>query len=316
MKALITGITGFAGSHLAENLLSHNVEVTGTTLKGESQENTREFRKEISIAQAALEDNASLKRAVNRFKPNWVFHLAAWAAVGKSFDNPVRTMEVNLMGTLNLFEVLRDRDYIERIIFVSSADVFGPLPPRKMPIKPDYALQPVSPYGVSKASADLASYQYFRAYDLPVVRIRAFNHTGPRQQTGYMVPDFASQIVEIERTGKSGSISVGNLSAKRDLADVRDIVDGYRRAAEKGRPGEAYILATGKAASVESYLKTLLDAAEVNIKVKTDKSRLRPVEVPLLVGDITKARREFGYKPQIPISRTLGDTLEYWRKKK
>ena len=217
------------------------------------------------------------------------------------------------MGTLNLFEALRGRDYIERVIFVSSADIFGPLPPGKMPIKPDYPLNPVSPYGVSKAAADLASYQYFRAYDLPVVRVRAFNHTGPRQQTGYMIPDFCSQIAQIERSGKPGTIRVGNLSAKRDLADVRDIVDGYRLAAAKGHPGDAYILATGRAASVESYLQTLVKSAEVSIKVETDKSRLRPVEVPLLVGDITKARRELGYKPRIPISQTLNDTLEFWR---
>jgi GDP-4-dehydro-6-deoxy-D-mannose reductase len=313
MKALITGITGFAGSHLAENLLAHNIDVCGTTLKGESRDNTRAIRNDITIAQAALEDINALRRAVNRFKPNWVFHLAAWADVGKSFDNPIRTMEVNLMGTLNLFEVLRDRSFIEGIVFVSSADVFGPLPPSKMPIKPDYPLQPVSPYGVSKAAADLASYQYFRAYGLPVIRVRAFNHTGPRQQTGYMIPDFCSQIVAIERSGKPGSIRVGDLSARRDLADVRDIVNGYRLAAAKGRAGEAYILATGKAATVESYLRTLVKGAKAQIEVATDKSRLRPVEVPLLVGDISKARKRLGYRPQIPITQTLSDTMKYWR---
>jgi len=222
-------------------------------------------------------------------------------------------MEVNLMGTLNLFEVLRGCDYVERIVFVSSADVFGPLPPARMPIKPDYPLQPVSPYGVSKAAADLASYQYFRAYNLPVIRVRSFNHTGPRQQTGYMIPDFCSQIAAIEHTGKPGVIKVGNLSAKRDLSDVRDIVDGYRLAAANGTPGDAYILATGRAASVESYLMTLVKASTVKIEVKSDKSRLRPVEVPLLLGDISKARKLLGFKPHIPISQTLSDTLEFWR---
>ncbi len=313
MKALITGITGFAGSHLAENLLAHNIEVCGTTLKGESRANIKPIRKGISVVQAALEDKTALQRALKRFQPDWVFHLAAWAAVGKSFSAPVRTMEVNLMGTLNLYEALRQHKSVEKIVFVSSADIFGPLPPTKMPIKPDFPLQPVSPYGVSKAAADLASYQYCRAFGLPIIRIRAFNHTGPRQQTGYMIPDFCSQIAAIERTGKAGIIKVGDLSAKRDLADVRDIVDGYRLAAANGNPGDAYILATGKAASVESYLKTLVRAAKVEIEVKSDKSRLRPVEVPLLVGDISKARRQLGFKPHIPISQTLSDTLEFWR---
>ena len=183
-----------------------------------------------------------------------------------------------------------------------------------MPIKPDYPLRPVSPYGASKAAADIVSYQYYRAFGLPVVRIRAFNHTGPRQATGYVIPDFCSQISRIEKSHRKGIIRVGDLSAKRDIADVRDIVDGYRLAAERGTIGDAYILASGKADTVENYLHMLVKHSTADISIRVDKKLLRPVEVPLLVGSISKAKRELGYKPRYKIEETLVDTLEYWRK--
>lgn len=313
MKALITGIAGFAGSHLAENLLQHGFEVCGTALPGESLANLSAIKKNVAVLRATLDDVKKLSQFVGKQKPQLVFHLAAFAAVGKSFAVPVETMQVNLMGSLNLYEVLRGQKSIESVVFVSSADVFGPLQPSRMPIKPEYPLQPVSPYGASKAAADILSHQYQRAYGLPIVRVRAFNHTGPRQQTGFVIPDFCSQIVAIERKSGRGSIKVGDLSARRDLSDVRDIVDGYRRAALKGKPGEAYILASGKAQQVKSYLKLLLAQSEARIVVKQDQKLMRPVEVPLLVGSIAKAKRELGYRPKIAIKQTLGDTLEYWR---
>ena len=313
MRALITGVTGFAGSHLAENLLKHNVEVFGTTQKGESQNNVKSIKRDIRLVQSSLDDTKTLDRAIRQIRPQWVFHLAALAAVGKSFSAPVETMKVNLIGTLGLYEILRKAKSVEKIIFVSSADVFGPLPPSKMPIKPDYPLNPVSPYGASKAAADILSYQYFRAYGLPIVRVRAFNHTGPRQGTGYVVPDFCSQIVKIEHSQRRGVIKVGNISAKRDIADVRDIVNGYRLAAKKGRPGEPYILASGKAHSIRQYLKLLTDMSTAEIDIKVSKELLRPVEVPLLLGSISKSKKELGYNPKYTIEQTLLDTLDFWR---
>ncbi len=313
MRAFITGVTGFAGSHLAENLLQHNIEVFGTTLRGESRKNVASIEKDITIIPAALNDTKTLQKSIDRVKPHWVFHLAALAAVGKSFSTPVETMMVNFVGTLNFYEILRTAKSIEKIIFVSSADVFGPLPPAKMPIKPDYQLQPVSPYGASKAAADIMSYQYFRAYGLPIVRIRAFNHTGPRQTTGYVIPDFCSQIVKIERSRKNGVIKVGNISAKRDIADVRDIVNGYRLAAKKGKPGEAYILASGKARSISHFLRVLTALSTAEIEIKVAKQLLRPVEVPVLVGSIAKSKKELDYSPKYSIEQTLLDTLDFWR---
>jgi GDP-4-dehydro-6-deoxy-D-mannose reductase len=314
MRALITGVTGFAGSHLAENLLAHNIEVVGTCLKGESRRNIQGFSADIVVREVALDDIRALTNLIDRHRPRWVFHLAALASVGFSFDAPIRTMEVNLLGTMRLFEVLRGKKFVEKIVFVSSADVFGPLPPQRMPIKPDYPLRPVSPYGASKAAADIVSYQYYRAFGLPVVRIRAFNHTGPRQATGYVIPDFCSQISRIEKSHRKGVIRVGDLSAKRDIADVRDIVDGYRLAAERGTIGDAYILASGKADTIENYLHMLVKHSTADISIRVDKKLLRPVEVPLLVGSISKAKRELGYKPRYGIEETLVDTLEYWRK--
>lgn len=313
MRAFITGITGFAGSHLAENLLNHSYEVFGTSLMGERRDYVAGIKNAISIATADINDARALKKAVTSAKPQVVFHLAALAAVGRSFTVPVDTMTINLMGTQNLYEILRDSKSVQKIVFVSSADIFGPLPPAKMPIKPDYPLHPVSPYGASKAAADILSYQYFRAYGLPIVRIRAFNHTGPRQGTGYVIPDFCSQITRIERSGRRGTIKVGDTTARRDISDVRDIVNGYRQAAAKGKPGEAYILASGKADSIRHYLKLLTNMSTAEIDIKIAKELLRPVEVPLLVGSIAKSKKELGYNPKYKIEQTLLDTLDFWR---
>lgn len=313
MKALITGIAGFAGSHLAENLLQQGTKVCGTALPGESLRNLDAIKRDVTVVRATLDNVGKLSQFVAKQRPNLVFHLAAMAAVGHSFTAPLETMQVNLIGTQKLYEILRGRKSVESVVFVSSADVFGPLPPSRMPIKPDYPLQPVSPYGASKAAADILSHQYQRAFGLPIVRVRAFNHTGPRQQPGFVIPDFCSQIVAIERKSGRGTIKVGDLSARRDLSDVRDIVDGYRRAALKGKPGEAYILASGQAQRVQSYLKLLLAQSDARIEIRQDKKLMRPVEVPLLVGSIAKAKRELGYRPKIAIEETLGDTLEYWR---
>ena len=313
MRAFITGITGFAGSHLAENLLNHNYEVFGTSLMGERRDYVAGIKNAISIATADINDARALKKAVTSARPQVVFHLAALAAVGRSFTVPVDTMTINLMGTQNLYEILRDSKSVQKIVFVSSADIFGPLPPAKMPIKPDYPLHPVSPYGASKAAADILSYQYFRAYGLPIVRIRAFNHTGPRQGTGYVIPDFCSQITRIERSGRRGTIKVGDTTARRDISDVRDIVNGYRQAAVKGKPGEAYILASGKADSIRHYLKLLTNMSTAEIDIKIAKELLRPVEVPLLVGSIAKSKKELGYNPKYKIEQTLLDTLDFWR---
>lgn len=314
MRALITGISGFAGSHLAENLLRHNVQVIGTCLKGESLKNIESIKSEIKVKAISLDEIDLLVSLIDKYRPQWVFHLAAMASVGHSFEIPIQTMEVNLLGTMRLYEALRGKKFVDKIIFVSSADIFGPLPASKMPIKPEYALQPVSPYGASKAAADIVSHQYSRAFGLPIVRIRAFNHTGPRQATGYVIPDFCAQISSIERGRKRGTIRVGDLSARRDIADVRDIVDGYRLAAERGKAGEAYILASGKADSIENYLQMLIKHSTADISIKIDQKLLRPVEVPLLVGSIAKAKRELGFAPRIKIEQTLIDTLEYWRR--
>lgn len=314
MRALITGITGFAGSHLAENLLAHGFEVIGTCLEGESRRNIQSFKTDIVVHEVALDNTRSLTCLIDKHRPHWIFHLAALASVGASFGAPIKTMEVNLLGTMRLYEALRGKMFVEKVVFVSSADVFGPLPPQRMPIKPDYPLRPVSPYGASKAAADIVSYQYYRAFGLPIVRIRAFNHSGPRQATGYVIPDFCSQIAQIEKSHRKGIIHVGDLSAKRDIADVRDIVDGYRLAAERGTIGEAYILASGKADTIENYLRMLVRHSTADIGIRVDKKLFRPIEVPLLVGSIRKAKQELGYKPRYKIEETLVDTLEYWRK--
>ncbi len=313
MRALITGIVGFAGSYLAAELLDAGYEVCGTQLPGENRERLRGMLKHISISKLDLRDSSATGRLIRRIRPDMVFHLAAISAVGYSFDNPRETVDVNVAGTVNLLEALRELESVESIVTITSSDIYGVVKPSQLPIKETALIEPVSPYAISKAAADMFAYQYYKSYGLPIVRARAFNHTGPKQDRGFVVPDFCAQIAAIECGSMKPEIRVGNLEAERDISDVRDIVRGYRLLAEKGKPGEAYNLCSGKAHRIKWILERLLDTSTVSIRVRRDRKKMRPSEVPRLVGSYSKAKRHAGYKPNCRFENTLENTLEYWR---
>ena len=313
-RALITGLPGFAGSHLAQNLLRHKYKVYGTQLPGETHDKLKGFASKVSLTDLDLRNGTKTERYIHRIKPEYVFHLAAISSVPFSFEHPDLTFEINTVGTANLLEALRTVDSIKRIVIVTTSVIYGIVKQSEMPLKESTRMLPVSPYGVSKAAVDLLGYQYFKGYDMPIIRARAFNHTGPKQGLGFVVPDFCKQIAQIEAEKIKPVMSVGNLSAERDIADVRDIVRGYRLLAEKGKPGEAYHLCSGKAIKIRDILDWILEAAEVEIKVTKDPKRMRPSDVPRLVGDYSKARRAVGYKPKYKLDSTVRDTLEYWRR--
>ncbi len=313
MRALITGIVGFAGSYLAKELLDAGYDLYGTQLPGESRERLRGLLKHISISKLDLRDSSATTRLIRRVKPDMVFHLAAIAAVRYSFDNPSETVEVNTTGTVNLLEALRKQESTKSILTVTSSDIYGIVKPAQLPIKETTPLDPVSPYAISKAAADMFAHQYFKSYGLPIIRVRAFNHTGPKQARGFVVPDFCARIAAIEYNKMKSEMRVGNLEAERDISDVRDIVRGYRLLAENGKPGEAYNLCSGKAHKIKWILNRLLGMSTVSIKIKRDSNKMRPSDVPILVGSYDKAWRHVRYKPIHKFEDTIEDTLEFWR---
>lgn len=316
-RVLITGIAGFAGSHLAELCVASGDEVSGTVLPHTETSNVDAIRNDLNLISADLLKPEHVHRALQRSRPQWIIHLAASTSVGESFDDPAGTIRNNVNTTLNLLEAIRQdatvRKTIQKILIVASSEVYGRVKPGQIPLTESTPLQPVNPYGASKAAVEMVAMTYRESFGLPIVHVRASNHTGPRQRTGFVVPDFCHAIAQLERKTGKRVIKVGNLSAKRDFSDVRDIVRGYRQIADRGREGIVYHLGSGKARTVKSVLDALLRLAEVTITIATDPAKMRPAEVPVLRPDISRAQRDVGFQPKIPWSQTLRDTLEYHR---
>lgn len=312
-SALITGIAGFAGSYLAEELLAHGYAVSGTMLKNESLENLDGIRKQIKLVTLDVSDAAACRKTIKRFRPDYLFHLAAMASVGKSFGAERATIRVNVEGTLNLLDACRVQRNLKKFILISSADAYGRQRVNGKALTESVPLEPISPYGISKAAAEYLVRYYHRVYETPAVIARSFNHTGPRQNDNFVIPNFCRQIAMIEAGQAEPIVRVGDLSARRDISDVREIVRGYRLLAENGKPGQVYQLCSGKAESIDRLLKMLLAMSERKIKVVKDKSRLRKADIPILKGSNRKAAREVGFKARIPLAETFEATLNYWR---
>jgi len=312
-NALITGIDGFAGSHLAEFLLSKGCQVSGIVHYLKSAENIKHIKDQLTLYECDIRDAAKLNEIITQSKPDEIYHLAAIAHVPTSYRDPKLTFEVNLYGSLNLFEAVKSVSRDTKVLYVGSASEYGDAREEEISIDEDVLLRPVDPYSVSKVSADLLAYQYFKSFKMHIVRVRPFNHIGPRQSPDYVVSNFAKQIAEIEKGLKAPVITVGNLEAKRDFTDVRDMVRAYWLALQKGEPGEVYNICSGKAVSIQEVLDKLLRLSEKEIKIERDVERLRPADIPLLLGDSSKFRGKTGWEPEIPFEKTLQDTLDYWR---
>ena len=315
MRVLITGITGFVGSHLAEFALDKGVEVFGTYRWRSRLDNIQHLLTKIRLIDCDLRDAISVRNAVKEAKPDWIFHLAAQSFVPASWTAPADTMHINVIGTINLFEAVRQLDLDCRILNAGSSEEYGLQFEHELPIKETNPLRPLSPYAVSKVAQDLLGWQYHRSYGMFIVRTRAFNHSGPRRPEAFVDSGFAWQIARIEAGLQEPVIYVGNLEAKRDFTDVRDIVRAYWLALEKGEPGEVYNICSGKAWSVREVLEMLLSMSKVKVEVRQDPAKMRPSDVPVLIGDSTKFREKTGWLPQIPYEQTLRDMLDYWRNK-
>lgn len=315
-KTLITGIAGFAGSYLAELLLERGYAVYGCLAPGEKKDNIRHLLKDIELERFNILRPGKVGRFISAVSPELVFHLAAVSSVGQSFARERLTYDVNFTGTLNILEAsLKLGNRLKKVVFTSSADVYGKFMPANKILKETETVSPNSPYGISKAAAEYLARYYANHHNLPVVISRSFNHTGPRHSETFVVPSFCRQIAAVEKGLSKPIIKVGDLSAKRDLSDVRDIVYGYYLMAEKGQPGEIYQLCSGRTIAIKSVLDKLLRMTDVPIKVEVDKSRLRKSDIPVLRGDNTKAKKMLGWTGRYRLEDTLENALQYWRQK-
>lgn len=315
MRVLITGISGFAGSHLAELALDKGAKVFGTIRWRSRRENIEHLGDKIELIDCDLKDSSSVRNCLLRSKPDFIFHLAAQSFVPTSWHAPAETLLTNIIGQVNIFEALRDLKMGPRIQLACSSEEYGMVYDNEIPIKETNPLRPLSPYAVSKVTQDMLGYQYFMSYGMEIVRTRAFNHTGPRRGYVFVTSNFAKQIAEIEKGKKEPVIYTGNLEAKRDFSDVRDVVRAYWLALEKGEAGEVYNIGSGRAITIKEMLDMLLSKSKVKVTMKQDPARMRPSDVELLVGDYTKIKEKTGWKPEIPLEKTLEDLLDYWRER-
>lgn len=292
MRVFVTGGHGFVGTHL----LAHLRELGDDVVAPDQHD-------------VDLNDQAGLIAAMTRAQPEAVIHLAALAHVGESWADPARTFDVNAVGTLHLLEAARRVTPPPRVLLIGSAEVYGPVQPVDLPLTEDHRLYPVTPYAVSKVAAEYLGIQYHAGFGVPVVRARSFNHIGPGQAGRFVVADLAGRIADAIKNGDGGPLRVGNLTPRRDFTDVRDVVRSYRMLITHGVPGEAYNVCSGVDISIGTLAQRLLAVAEVDFAFEPDPALMRPVDVPVLVGDNSRLRSATGWKPQIALDDTLRDVL-------
>ncbi|MCK4722747.1 MAG: GDP-mannose 4,6-dehydratase [Dehalococcoidia bacterium] len=338
MRVLITGVTGMAGSHLAEYLLNiEGLEIYGTYRWRSRVDNLDDLRKagkvniitggfesmlhertdssKLNLIEADITDSFSMKWVIGAVKPDRIFHLAAQSYVHASWGAPAETLHTNIIGEVNLLEAVRSAGIDPIIHIAGSSEEYGLVLPDELPVKETNPLRPLSPYGVSKATQEMIAYQYFMSYGLKSVITRAFNHEGPRRGEVFVTSNLAKQIVEVEKGLKPPVLYVGDLSSVRDWSDVRDVIKAYWLVTEMGTPGEVYNIGSGIGREVREMLDMLLGMSNVDIEVEVDHARLRPSDVKVLICDSTRFRKLTGWAPQITFDKTLRDLLDYWRER-
>lgn len=312
MRALITGINGFVGGHLAEHLLAASEwELWGVARQPELA--LPGLNGHVQVAVCDLADKAALAAAVALAQPAVIFHLAAQSNVPLSFENPAGTLTTNIVAQLNLFHAVIGAGINPLIVIATSNEIYGSIDPADLPLTERTPFRPVNPYAVSKATQDLLGYQYHVSHKLRTLRLRLFNHIGPRQTEKFAVGSFAAQIARIEAGLQEPRIRVGNLAAERDFTDVRDIARAYALVAMRGQVPCAYNVGSGRCVSLHHMLEILLSLSTAAIQIEQDPARMRPSDVPRVVSDYALFHAHTGWQPQIPLEQTLADVLAYWR---
>ena len=316
-RILITGGTGFVGSHLFEHLLG-STDLSKTSIHL-THYGSMDANQEVDFSSAKLHAINLLEydRVLELFelvKPTQVYHLAALASVGQSFDQASKVITANTQLQLNVLEAIAKVVPSCRVLIIGSAEEYGVSLPDELPISENHPLRPVNPYGVSKVTQDLLAYSYTISHSLQIVRVRPFNHTGERQTAQFAIPAFASQIVEVER-GTQESVMVGSLEAKRDISDVLDVAKAYELLMRQGKVGEVYNLGSGFSISMKEVLAMMIQLSTSQIITAEDQVRMRPSDIPIMVADISRIK-ELGWQPTIPLENTLQRVLEWWRKQK
>src|SRR2546422_11267548 len=316
MRILITGITGFVGSHLTEWALSRGADVIGALRWRSNTEHIEHLRDRLTLIESDLRDLSSVLGLVEQAHPDYIVHLAAQSFVAASWQTPAETLLTNAISQMNLFEAIRQLGNRARFLVIGSSEEYGLVEPHELPIRETNPLRPLSPYAVSKVTQDLMGFQYWKSYGLDIVRARAFNHDGPRRGEAFATSNFAKQIAEIEAGLREPVVLAGDLKPTRDFSDVRDIVRGYWTLLERGTPGEVYNLCSGVDWSIERVLNFYVSQSTVSrIEIRQDPTRLRPSDVPILRGSREKIETTLGWRPAIPLETTLTDLLEYWRRR-
>jgi GDP-4-dehydro-6-deoxy-D-mannose reductase len=312
VQALITGISGFVGSHLAEYLLNHTDWRVAGTVYG-PVDNVTHLKDRLALYPAELSQPMVVGDILRATRPDFIFHLAAQPSPTVSRADPWFTLENNIRIQLYLLEAVARIGPATRVLVVGSGDEYGLVSPNDLPIDEDTPLRPTTPYAVSKVAQDYLGLQYFLSHGVAVIRVRPFNHMGPRQGKGFVAADFASQIAEIERGPRPPEVHVGALDVSRDLSDVRDIVRGYHLALTRGEPGEVYNLGAEREHTIRTLLETLISLSGLEVRIVQDPNLLRPSDIPRVVSDCRKLCARTGWRAEIPFEQSLRDLLDYWR---
>jgi len=316
-KVLITGITGFVGSHMADYLLENtDYQIFGLKRPNSQLRNIHHILSKTTLIDGDLIDETSLIKALKVSRPDQIYHFGALSWVTPSWNMPAAYMQVNAIGTINLFEAMRIMGCNARTLISCTPEEYGDVPKELIPITEETRIHPVNPYAASKVAQDAVCQTYFASYNFPTIRTRAFNHEGPRRDIHGALASFAYQIARIERGLQEPTIEVGNLGATRNFTDVRDMVRAYYLAMEKGVPGELYLIGSQQIYTIEECLKMLINfsSAKDKIKYEVDPKRIRRTELRILIGKFDKFEKLTGWKPEIPFNQTLKDILDYWRK--
>lgn len=296
------------GNYLVRELQANEMEIYATKLPHSKLNNPH-----IRVFDLDILDKDAIANLLFRIQPDYIFHLAAQSSGGLAWKNPTLTVDVNIKGSINVMDAVRELFYKPRVLLIGSGEEYGHIRRGEIPIGEENALRPGNIYAATKACQNMIGNIYSKAYDMELMMVRAFNHIGPGQGPLFVVSDFCKQVAEIEKGIREPVMMVGNLEARRDFTDVRDVVKAYAMLIALGEAGETYNVGSGNARQIRQILELILSMSAKNIRVEIDPNKIRPVDAPIIEADITKINRLTGWKPQIPLEQTIRDTLDYWR---